>query len=87
MSALLTKPEDGDRNRAPKLLTIFWTQILISLIFISLRVYVRVSIRSMGMDDYTMLVCWVGCDPPTIYLTTANEWSRSCILLRLWARQ
>lgn len=59
MPAPLTMPEGGDQNRAPQLLAIFWTQVPISLTFLCLRVYVRVSIRNFSYDDYTMIVTWV----------------------------
>ena len=58
MSAL-PPPPDGNRDRAPKLLAIFWAQISISFLFVAARAYVRISIKRLRWDDYTMFACWV----------------------------
>ena len=48
-------PTDGDRNRGPSLVAIFWVESAIAFVVISLRVTGRIMIRKLGLDDYMML--------------------------------
>ncbi|KAI1370105.1 hypothetical protein F4677DRAFT_439255 [Hypoxylon crocopeplum] len=58
MSAL-TPPPDGDVNRGPTLIAIFWTEIGISIIFVLLRFYTRLRMGRLGADDWTILITMV----------------------------
>ena len=60
MESLPPAPPGGDRNRADALLTIFWVPFPIIVLMISLRFYIRISIKSVGLDDYLMLITGVG---------------------------
>ncbi|KAI0839149.1 hypothetical protein F5Y06DRAFT_28947 [Hypoxylon sp. FL0890] len=48
-------PADGDVNRGPTLLAVFWTEIGISTFFVSLRFYTRSRMGGVGADDWTIL--------------------------------
>ena len=52
-------PSDGDRNRAPGLLALFWTPFPITLFLVSTRVYVRTRMKNFGWDDGCMIAAWV----------------------------
>ncbi|KAI9655764.1 MAG: hypothetical protein M1821_005199 [Bathelium mastoideum] len=54
MSAMQA-PADGDRNRGPQLVALYWTEGAIAILIVALRVYCRVTMRQMGLDDYMML--------------------------------
>lgn len=58
MSAL-TPPPDGDVNRGPTLIAIFWTEIGVSIIFVMLRFYTRLRMGRLGADDWTILITMV----------------------------
>ncbi|MCJ1388703.1 hypothetical protein MMC18_001552 [Xylographa bjoerkii] len=47
-------PPDGDQNRAPALLAMYWTYIVILLGLMILRLWSRLSAKNIGWDDHTM---------------------------------
>lgn len=55
----LPPPPGGDRNRGSALLAVFWTPVPITIMLIFTRLYVRISMRNLGPDDYLMFVAWV----------------------------
>ncbi|KAI5864894.1 hypothetical protein GGS23DRAFT_604347 [Durotheca rogersii] len=52
-------PRDGDVNRGPSLLAIFWAEVGISTTFVALRFYTRAKTGYIGADDWTILVTLV----------------------------
>lgn len=48
-------PGDGDQNRGPSLIAIFWVESAVASAVILLRVSGRIMIRKFGPDDYMML--------------------------------
>ena len=62
-------PSDGDRNRAPELLALFWTPFPITLFLVYTRVYVRSRMKTFGWDDGCMIAAWVN-----ITLNTATAY-------------
>lgn len=55
----LPPPSDGDRDRASALLAVYWVPFPFTFALISARIFVRTRIRSLGLDDYTMILAWV----------------------------
>ena len=55
----LPQPPDGDRNRASTLLAVFWAPYPIIFGLLGARFFVRLKIKNVGWDDYTMLLSWV----------------------------
>ena len=53
------RPLGGDQNRVSTILAIYWTPYPILVILIGARVFVRVKIQYLGLDDYFMLLAWV----------------------------
>ena len=47
-------PPDGDRNRGPTVIAIYWTMFAIEFTVVTLRVYARLKIRAFGLDDWIM---------------------------------
>ncbi|MCJ1235414.1 hypothetical protein MMC14_003382 [Varicellaria rhodocarpa] len=57
-------PPDGDRNRGPRVIAIYWTMFAVELTVVTLRVYARLKIRAFGLDDWIMaftLLLVLGC--------------------------
>jgi hypothetical protein len=52
-------PPDGNRDRGPQLLAIYWTQGGIAIIIVALRFYVRYAKRIIGIEDWAMLIALV----------------------------
>lgn len=52
-------PVEDDRNRGPELMAAVWTQCGIALVFVSLRCYARILIKSLGKDDWIMVTAAV----------------------------
>ena len=63
----LPRPLDGDRNRAPALLALFWTPFPLTVALICARIFVRLRFKNLGMDDYAMLFAWVAAPDADIY--------------------
>lgn len=53
------RPLDGDQNRASTVLVIIWVPYPILVISIAARMFVRVKIQHLGLDDYVMFLAWV----------------------------
>ena len=53
------RPLDGNQNRASTLLTVYWVPYPILVILIAARLFVRVKIQHLGLDDYFMFLAWV----------------------------
>ena len=53
------RPLDGDKNRAPTVLAIFWVPYPILFILIVARMFVRSQTQHLGLDDYFMFLAWV----------------------------
>lgn len=52
-------PIDGDRNRVAVLLAIFWAPFPFTVVLTTTRLYVRLRLKNLGLDDYTMFAAWV----------------------------
>lgn len=52
-------PSDGDQDRASALLAVYWVLFPFTFALICARFFVRIRIRGLGLDDYTMLLAWV----------------------------
>lgn len=63
--ASMAAPVDGDQDRGPSLMAMFWAESAIAFVVISLRVTGRIMIRKLGLDDYMMLFTLVGDPWPT----------------------
>ncbi|CAG8953110.1 hypothetical protein HYFRA_00003307 [Hymenoscyphus fraxineus] len=48
--------DGGDQDRGPQLMAMFWTEAIIGLLLVTLRVHVRYSIRGLGVDDWLMIL-------------------------------
>ena len=55
----LSRPLDGDRNKAGAMLAILCTQFSISTVFVSSRLFLRITIEGLGLDDFLMGIAWV----------------------------
>ena len=70
----LPPPPDGDQNRAPALLAIFWTPFPVIVALLCARFFVRIRIKNLGLDDYIMFLAWVRA------LDTRSGFSRADIM-------
>ena len=50
--ALLPVPEGGNQNRGGSLMAMFWTEIPIAFIMVSMRMYSRFKINATGIVSY-----------------------------------
>jgi hypothetical protein len=55
----LQPPPDGDATHGPTLLAVSWTMVGIDVVVVALRLFVRFTKRSVGLDDYFMLIALV----------------------------
>ena len=55
----LPRPPDGNQNRASGLLAVFWAPYPITVILLAARLFVRLRLKNLGMDDYSMFLAWV----------------------------
>ena len=47
-------------NRGPSILAVSWTECAVAILFVSARMYTRISlIHNVGMDDWMMLLALV----------------------------
>lgn len=53
------RPSGGNQNRASSVLAIYWVPYPILVILIAARIFVRVKIQSLGLDDFFMFLAWV----------------------------
>lgn len=58
--ASIAAPTDGDQDRGPSLIAIFWAESAVASVVIALRISGRIMIRKLGYDDYMMLFTLVG---------------------------
>ena len=58
----LPRPTDGDRNRGPQLLAMWWTELSICIIMVVLRFYSRYKLKNFGTDDWLMLTALVSSE-------------------------
>ncbi|KAF4636603.1 hypothetical protein G7Y89_g1493 [Cudoniella acicularis] len=56
---MLPVPPDGDVSRGPALLGVIWTMVAIDIVVVALRLWVRFAKRSVGADDYLMLLACI----------------------------
>lgn len=70
----LPRPPDGDRNRGPQLLAMWWTELSICIIMVAMRFYSRYKLKNFGTDDWLMLAALVGrsTDSSTIVELTST---------------
>ena len=59
MMEALPRPSGGDQNRASTILVVYWVPYPILTILIAARIFVRVKIRFLGLDDLLMFLAWV----------------------------
>ena len=52
-------PPGGDQNRAPALLAVFWTPFPITVVLLCARLFVRLRLKNVGLDDCSMVLAWV----------------------------
>ena len=52
-------PLDRNQNRASIVLAVYWVPYPILVILIAARMFVRVKIRHLGLDDWFMFLAWV----------------------------
>ena len=50
---------DGSQDRGPELLAVFWTECAVALAVMFLRVYARLMIKNVGLDDWVMFLTMV----------------------------
>lgn len=60
MSPHIPTPLPPDQDRGPQMMGAFWTMVAISTFMVGLRLYARFRIKSIGWDDYMMLITQVG---------------------------
>ena len=68
----LPRPTDGDRNRGPQLLAMWWTELSICIIMVILRFYSRYKLKNFGTDDWLMLTALVSSTIDSPQSTTAK---------------
>lgn len=66
-----------DEDRGPRLAATYIAGCAISLIFVTMRLCARYSIAGVGIDDWCMLVTWVGLEYYTHSLVTAKSFRLS----------
>ena len=49
-------PAGGDQDRGASLIAMFWTECILAIIILGLRLYARISMRNLGADDWMMLL-------------------------------
>ena len=55
----LPRPVDGDRDRGPQLLAMWWTELSICIVMVAMRFYSRYKLKNFGLDDWLMLTALV----------------------------
>ncbi|CAF9923648.1 hypothetical protein IMSHALPRED_005982 [Imshaugia aleurites] len=55
----LPRPSDGDRNRGPQLMAMWWTELSICIIMVALRFYSRYKLKNFGIDDGLMMTALI----------------------------
>ena len=52
-------PPGGDLNRGASLMAMFWTEVPIAMAFVAMRIYSRLKLRSVGYDDWMIVITLV----------------------------
>ncbi|KAL9134774.1 MAG: hypothetical protein Q9175_004043 [Cornicularia normoerica] len=55
----LPRPADGDRDRGPQLLAMWWTELSICIVMVAMRFFSRYKLKNFGTDDWLMLIALV----------------------------
>lgn len=55
--------QDGYEDRGPQMIAIYWVEAAIAIVVVSLRVWGRITIRQVGLDDYVMIFTLVSARP------------------------
>ena len=55
----LPVPAGGDENRGPSLLAMWWTEVSISIIMVTMRLCSRWKLKNIGIDDWLMVTALV----------------------------
>ena len=71
------RPLDGNQNRASSILVVYWVLYPILVILVAARMFVRVKIQHLGLDDWFMFLAWVR----VIEYTSSNVLTISKILM------
>ena len=58
-TTLAPPPTGGNKNRGPALLAIMWSEGAVALIIVVLRLYARLMIKRLGIDDWIMFFTMV----------------------------
>lgn len=48
-------------NKGPLLLGIWWAEVAVATVFVTMRFYTRIKMRGLGADDWTILLTLVSC--------------------------
>lgn len=59
-----------DEDRGSRLLALYWTECIIALIIVGLRVFWRLKMKSLGWDDWFMVLTMVKRASASIKQTT-----------------
>lgn len=49
----------SDEDRGPQLLAMYWTECTVATIVVALRIYSRIKIKGLGLDDWIILFTMV----------------------------
>lgn len=73
-----------NENRGPKLLALYWTEVVLAVIIIVLRFYSRIRIKGLGWDDWIMLFTVVSSLLPHLNIQNpAADWYRKILGIAL----
>lgn len=68
----LPRPADGDRDRGPQLLAMWWTELSICIVMVAMRFYSRHKLKNFGTDDWLMLTALVSNETGSSKVDRAN---------------
>lgn len=60
-SLSMRPPPGGNQDRMGQVMGIFWTECGVALVVVMLRLYSRLMIKNLGLDDHIMFVTMVKC--------------------------
>lgn len=52
-------PTDGNHDRGPAVVALFWSETGIAIVIVAARFYARTLIKAVGQDDWLMLATLV----------------------------
>lgn len=61
-------------NKGPLLLGVWWAEVGVATVFVAMRFYTRFTMRSLGADDWTILLTLVSCP----YMTPKPQSPKPC---------